>query len=264
MSKETAGPRRAVGPVRRSGLGAFGVWVRDIVIVVVCALLVSTLSRMFVVQMFSVPTGSMETTLDVGDRFAVQKVARPQRGDIIVFRDTMHWLPNPLIDTSPMHEALAFVGFAPDESTGYLVKRLIGLPGDHVTCCDVQGRVSVNGVALDETGYLYTDPGTGQQNVPSTYRFDLVVPAGTVFVMGDHRGASADSRCHLGQATTGAPGSLAFIPQSNIVGTAIGIVYPFSRFRGFSRPATYADVPAPSQPPPAEPVITNGAQITCG
>jgi len=239
------------------------VWIREIVIVVVCALVASTLLRVFVVQMFEIPSGSMENTLDINDRVAVQKVTGFQRGDVIVFRDTLNWLPALPPDTNLFNEALVFIGLAPDESTNYLVKRLIGLPGDHVACCDVQGRMTVNGVPLDETSYLYTDPTTGRQDVPSTMPFDIVVPAGKVFVMGDHRSDSEDSRCYLGRATTGAPGSLAFIPESNIVGTAIGIVYPFSRFTGFTRPVTFAGVPAPSQSPPTDPVITAGGTIVC-
>ena len=247
---------------RRGRLGAVGLWVREVAIVVVGALIASTLLRVFVIQMFSIPSGSMENTLDIHDRVAVQKIAGYQRGDIVVFRDTLGWLPAATPDTNWFHEAMVFIGLAPDESTNYLVKRLIGLPGDHVACCDAQGRVTVNGSPLSESGYIYIDPVTKRQDNPSTMDFDVVVPAGTMFVMGDHRGDSQDSRCHLGQPTDGPPGSLAFVPTDNIVGTAAAIVYPFSRFTGFSRPETFEGVPDPAQPFPTAPVI-NGPMVVC-
>lgn len=246
---------------RRHGASTAGAWAREIAIVVVGALLASTLLRLFLVQMFVIPSGSMENTLLIDDRVAVQKVIGYARGDIIVFRDDLGWLPPSKVVDNPVRKALIFVGLMPDESANHLIKRLIGMPGDHVTCCDAQGRLSVNGVALDEGSYLYSDPTTGRQVDPSSVAFDVVVPAGAVFVMGDHRNSSQDSRCHLADATDAAEGSNAFVPVSSIVGTGVAVVYPFERMRGLSRPPTFERVPA-GQSPPAQPVLT-GPEVHC-
>lgn len=250
------------GARTHDGWSAAAGWLREIVIVVVGALIASTLLRLFVAQMFVIPSGSMENTLLVRDRVAVQKIAGYARGDIVVFRDTSDWLVAPEVNEDPLARLLVFVGLAPDESSNHLIKRVIGVAGDHVTCCDARGRVTVNGTALNEADYLYTDPGTGRQVEPSSVAFDVVVPAGTVFVMGDHRNDSADSRCHLSDDTNGAPaGSRAFIPVENIVGTAVAVVYPFNRFHGISRPVAFEGVPAGDTPPEAP--VLNGPAVTC-
>jgi signal peptidase I len=245
-----------------TALSIAGGWLREIAIVVIGALIASTLLRLFIVQMFVIPSGSMENTLLIKDRVAVQKVAGFQRGDIVVFRDTLGWLAPAKQEDDPVKRALIFVGLAPDESANHLIKRVIGLAGDHVTCCDARGRITVNGAALNESAYLYTDPTTGKQVDPSSVAFDLVVPAGTVFVMGDHRNNSQDSRCHLADDTAGGPaGGRAFIPTTNIVGTAVAIVFPFSRIQGLSRPRTFENIPA-GESPPATPVLT-GPEVVC-
>ncbi len=244
------------------GWAIVGAWVREIAIVVVGALVASTLLRVFVAQMFVIPSGSMENTLQIRDRVAVQKVAGFERGDVVVFRDTLAWLAPGQEEEDPVRRALIFVGLAPDESTNHLIKRVIGVAGDHVTCCDAQGRVTVNGVALNEAVYLYIDPTTGRQVDPSSVAFDIVVPAGTVFVMGDHRNNSQDSRCHLGDDLDGVPpGTAAFIPTENIVGTAMAVVFPFDRMQALNRPATFGGIPA-GEPPPAQPVL-NGPPVVC-
>lgn len=247
---------------RSVALSAAGSWLREIAIVVVGALVASTLLRLFVAQMFVIPSGSMENTLLVSDRVAVQKIAGYSRGDIVVFRDTLGWLAPARVEEDPVKRALVFVGLAPDESSNHLIKRVVGIAGDHVTCCDARGRVTVNGTALNEGDYLYADPTTGKQVEPSSVAFDVVVPAATVFVMGDHRNDSADSRCHLSDDPEGGPpGSKAFIPVGNIVGTSIAVVYPFSRFHGLSRPRTFENLPAGGTPPSA-PVLT-GPKVVC-
>lgn len=241
----------------RSGsrLRVVGLWAKEIAIVVVGALIASTLLRVFIAQMFVIPSGSMETTLLVRDRVMVQKVAGWQRGDIVVFRDTQGWLSTPDEEVNPVRKALIFLGLAPDESTNHLIKRVIGLPGDHVKCCDTQGRVTVNGYPLDEREYLYRGP-DGMQVEPSTVTFDLVVPADRIFVMGDHRNNSFDSRCHVADQRPGKPeGDAAFVPTANVVGSAVAVVFPFNRWRTLSRPATFSGVP-PGGTPPTKPVIT--------
>ncbi len=247
---------------QQSALGVLGSWLREIAIVVVGALVASTLLRLFVVQMFVIPSGSMENTLLIGDRVAVQKVVGYQRGDVVVFRDSLGWLGEAPPEETLPQQLLIFIGLAPDESSNHLIKRVIGVAGDHVTCCDAKGRMAVNGVALSESDYLYIDPVTGKQAEPSQGSFDVVVPAGTVFVMGDHRNQSEDSRCHLSQDIPGKPeGYKAFVPTSDIVGSAVAVVYPFNRIRGLGRPATFAGVPAPAAAP-ATPVLT-GSRVVC-
>ena len=260
MASDLTGGRALVSG-SDSWLRAAGRWLREIAIVVVGALVASTLLRLFIVQLFVIPSESMENTLLVTDRVAVQKLAPFQRGDVIVFRDTLGWL-EPAREDGPLEEAMVFVGLAPDRSVNHLIKRVIGLAGDHVACCDARGRVTVNGTALNEPAYLYTDPATGRQVDPSSMSFDVVVPGGTVFVLGDHRDRSQDSRCHLDDDTGGGPPwSHAFIPQANIVGTAIAVVYPFSRFQAMSRPATFENVPV-GPAPPAAPVV-KGPEPDC-
>ncbi|MGW7499670.1 signal peptidase I [Streptomyces luteogriseus] len=178
----------------------------------VCLLFLLLLST-FVVRPFQIPSGSMEQALRIGDRVLVNKLAyrfgaAPQRGDIVVF-----------------------------DGTGYFghadyVKRVVGVGGDHVVCCDREGRIQVNGLPVDESGFLY--PGDS----PSTVSFDVVVPAGTLFVLGDHRSNSSDSRDHLGSPGGG------MIPVDDVIGRADGIIWPFGHATRLHRPDAYARVPA--------------------
>ncbi|MDR1711701.1 MAG: signal peptidase I [Propionibacteriaceae bacterium] len=240
--------KKAKPKKKRTPLGAFGAAVREIAIVVIGALIASTLLRLFVIQLFEIPSGSMENLLQNNDRVAVLKLGGYSRGDVVVFSDSQEWMAAPAPDADPVHQVLWFVGLAPDESVGYLIKRVIGLPGDRVKCCDAEGRVTVNGVALDETSYLYVDPVTQEQVEPSISAFDVTVPEGRLFVLGDHRNSSADSRCHLGDPSeTGPPGIVGFVPQEDVVGRAVALVYPFSRFTGISHPASFDEIPAPTE-----------------
>lgn len=256
-----SGPATA-GTTRVSAGRVVLAWVKEIAIVVIGALIASTLLRLFIAQMFVIPSGSMEQTLMVRDRVAVQKLVGFERGDIVVFRDTQGWLARTRDEADPIRKALIFVGLAPDESANHLIKRVIGVPGDHVTCCDAQGRILVNGVPLDEELYLYPDEQNGGTVDPSMVKFDVVVPRDHVFVMGDHRNNSQDSRCHLSDEREGEPvGAAAFIPTENIVGTAVAVVFPFSRIRGITRPETFEAVPD-AVTAPEEPIIT-GPRVNC-
>ncbi|HSN44385.1 MAG TPA: signal peptidase I [Propionibacteriaceae bacterium] len=234
--------------------GGVGGALKELAIIVVGALVASTLLRLFLLQVFAIPSGSMETTLSVGDRVAVQKVQPFQRGDIVVFRDDLEWLGNPdRFRTPAWKEALVFVGLMPDESERYLVKRVIGTEGDRVACCDAEGRVTVNGAPLDEDPYLHHI--NGVQVPASRSPFDVVVPAGRLFVMGDNRSNSADSRCHLTDASAGVAGMGAFPRADAVVGTPLATVYPFDRWRAFAVPETFAAVPGAAAPAPAKPVF---------
>jgi signal peptidase I len=237
-------------------------FLKELAFVVVGALVVSSLLRAFVGQMFIIPSESMENTLLVGDRVVVQKLTGYSRGDIVVFRDPGEWLgAEPLPDPGPVDRALEFVGFPTASSPGHLIKRVIGMPGDTVVCCDGDGRITVNGVALDEESYLYTDP-EGVQVAPSEVRFRVVVPAGRLFVMGDHRDLSADSRCHLSDQSLQYRGSPAFVPENLVVGPAFAIAAPFDRAALLQRPSTFSSVPVATEPAPDRAVI-RPAGVTC-
>jgi signal peptidase I len=210
--------------------------VRETVIVVALALVIATLVRIFLVQAFLIPSRSMENTLRVSDRVLVNKLSTRfgdiERGDVIVFSDPNGWLgpqPNTGIDdpASALRQAFEFVGILPESAEGHLIKRVIGVGGDRVVCCDDEGRVAVNGVLLDETGYLH--PG----DAPSLQEFDVTVPQGQLWVMGDHRSDSGDSRVN------------GYVPLSRVSGRAFVIVWPLSHWSGLSRPATFDDIPAP-------------------
>lgn len=239
------------GPGRgRAAAGAAGAAIREFVVVVAMALALSFVVKTWLIQAFYIPSGSMEDTLILNDRVVVNKlvpdVVDLQRGDIIVFEDPGDWLSSvPEVSHGPVRDSvervLSFVGLLPDTSDNHLIKRVIGMPGDHIVCCDAQGRLTVNGVPLNEP---YVKPG----DVPSSITFDITVPDGEVWVMGDHRSDSEDSRFHDPDGT-GAEGS---VPIANITGRAVAKVWPFDRTGWLSRPeGTFAQVPAPGASPSA-------------
>lgn len=238
---------------KTEGVGVLG-FLRETAIILVAALILSTLLRVFVFQVFVIPSRSMENTLNIGDRVAVQKVAQFQRGDVVVFKDDLSWLPSySQKQLNPVQQAFAFIGWLPDESEVFLIKRVMGVAGDHVQCDGAGGSVTVNGVALNESSYLYRDA-AGRQVKSCEQSFDVVVPEGRIFVMGDHRNDSADSRCHLAQSTNGVQGAPAFVKAESVVGVAAMTVFPFDRGRIHERPDTFSGVPAGTKPP-ASPVI---------
>ncbi|WP_380169810.1 signal peptidase I [Kineococcus sp. DHX-1] len=208
--------------------------VRELVLVVAVAVVVSLVVKTFLLQVFWIPSGSMEQTLDVGDRVVVSKLTPGpfalHRGDVVVFADPGDWLTGqpPAPQRGPLARALATVGVLPQDGNDHLVKRLVGLPGDHVVCCDDQGRLSVNGVAVDESGYL----AAGAR--PSEKAFDVTVPAGDLWVMGDNRQDSSDSRKH------------GFLPEDDVVGRAELVVWPLSHWSRLATPSAFDDVPAAS------------------
>jgi signal peptidase I len=248
---------------RRSVGRQAGSFLKELVFVVVGALVVSSLLRAFVGQMFIIPSQSMESTLLIGDRVVVEKITDFDRGDVVVFEDPGHWLADePVAAPGPFDRVLEFVGVPTASTPGHLIKRVIGLPGDRVICCDDRGRMTVNGYALDETSYLYVNP-DGSQVAPSDVTFEVVVPRDKIFVMGDHRDLSADSRCHLSDSSTDQPrGGVAFVPEELVVGPAVAIAAPFDRAQRLRHPATFDGVPAAAEPAPDMATI-EPAGVTC-
>jgi signal peptidase I len=236
---------------------------KELTAVVVGAVIVASLLRGFVGQMFLIPSVSMENTLQVDDRVVVEKVSPIKRGEVIVFQDPGGWLTGTTPrERGPIGKAFQFVGVLPDTSTEHLIKRVIGLPGDRVICCDGAGRVTVNGHALDETSYLIAP--YGAPIAPPAIKFDVVVPAGHFFVMGDNRDHSRDSRCHLNDVQGGlAKGQNAFVSEDLVVGRAIAVVWPFDRRHRLPVPDTFETVPAGTQPAPDLARITAGSEASC-
>ena len=207
---------------------------REVVVIVVVALALSALIRAFLLQAFYVPSASMDETLRPGDRIIASKITTTisgvKRGEIVVFKDPGDWLPAALPPPdgwrSSVRRALTFIGVLPSDSGDDLVKRVIGVGGDRVACCDAEGRIVVNGVPLDED---YIIGPTDQ------VRFDEEVPDGGMFVMGDNRGDSRDSRYHL-DVNNGA------VPVDNAVGRVVLVLWPLDRLAIERIPAIFGDL----------------------
>lgn len=204
-------------------------WWKETILLVGTALVLALLIKTFFVQAFYIPSGSMENTLNVSDRILVEKVSywfgEPQRGDIIVFKDPANWLGEEggSHPSNPLTKALSFIGLYPEG--GHLVKRVIGVGGDHVRCLD--DKVQVNGVDLDESSYVTLAPQA------CTGTWSVVVPADHLWVLGDNRDNSADSRAHISDPGGG------FIPTNDVVGKVFVTVWPPDRWRLFHRPSTF-------------------------
>ena len=214
---------------RRGGLLGF---LRDLVVILVVAFLISFLLKTFLVRSFFIPSQSMEQTLKVNDRILVNQlvpdVVDVKRGDIVVFQDPGGWLYPKAMATEPngLEKVLQAVGLAADTSHEYVVKRVIGVGGDRVSCCDASGRIEVNGVPIDEP-YIVVPEGKSRA---SEIDFDVTVPEGSVWVLGDNRYASKDSRYNQDQPGKG------FVSESEIVGRAFVLNWPLERFRWLARP----------------------------
>ncbi|KPI29485.1 signal peptidase I [Streptomyces sp. NPDC054962] len=214
VSQETAETEGPEGRSRFALAGRITEWLpggRISLTLLICLLFLLVLNA-FVAQPFQIPSGSMENGLRIGDRVLVNKLAyrfgaEPRRGDVVVF-----------------------------DGTGYFgnfdyIKRVVGVGGDHVVCCDKEGRIKVNGRSVDESTFLY--PGDDA----STVDFDVVVPEGTLFLLGDHRSHSSDSRDHLGSPGGG------MIPVGRVIGRADWILWPYAHLTRLPRPSAYARVP---------------------
>ena len=209
-----------------------GVWplVRDILVILVVAVLVSFLIKTFLVRSFYIPSGSMEQTLQVKDRILVDELTPRfgghDRGDIVVFRDPGGWLPvesvpEQSLPVQAVDWLLSVVGISAPDSKDHLIKRIIGVGGDHVVCCNPLGQITVDGTPIDETPYLDLADG---QTAPEVVSFDVTVPEGSLWVLGDNRDHSRDSRYNVDQPSQG------FVPIDNVVGRAFLITWPLPRF----------------------------------
>lgn len=229
---ETASPaassardRRRRGPL---------LFIRDVLVILLIAATVSFLMKTFVVRSFYIPSGSMEDTLLVNDRILVDELTPRwndySHGELVVFKDPGGWLP--VQPQRPARSALVegidwvltLIGLSTSDSEDHLVKRVIGLPGDHVVCCNSLGQITINDAPVDELSYLKLPAGSTQA---SAQAFDVTVPDDALWVLGDNRNRSQDSRAHQDQPGGG------FVPVENVVGRAFFITWPLDRVGTF-------------------------------
>jgi len=216
-----------------------GSLLRELPIIVGSALIVSIIVKTFFLHFFFIPSGSMENTLQVGDRIAVNKFGALfsdiKRGEVVVFADPDNWLGAAPEDSNKgiagqVKNVLITVGVVPDPAKQFLIKRVIGVGGDTVICCDSAGKLQVNGKSVNEP-YVY------ENNTPSDSKFNVTVPNGYIWVMGDHRAASADSRFHTDDVNKG------MVPLTKVVGRATFIVWPISNWDFLEKGADLGKLP---------------------
>lgn len=224
-------------------------WLETIVLLVL-ALVLAVVVKSFFVQAFYIPSGSMRPGLVVNDRILVQKVSywgdgSPERGDVVVFEDPGGWLggepPGP---TNPLSRLLADIGLFP--TGGHLVKRVIGVGGDHIQCCDEDGLLVVNGVPVPEDDFIVPQPDCdGPMPTSCGADWEVTVPEGELFVMGDNRAASADSSARLcaPRSPDSCDESDAFVPEELVVGKVFALVWPLKHFRFIGSADTFERVP---------------------
>lgn len=210
-------------------------WWKELPILIGIALVLALLIKTFLVQAFSIPSGSMQNTLQVGDRVLVDKLtpwfgSKPERGEVVVFKDPGNWLKDePTPHPNSVQKALSFIGLMPSADEKDLIKRVIGVAGDTVECKGT-GPVKVNGKALYEP---YVFKGNTPCSTDPDGQFKITVPKDSIWVMGDHRQASADSRYHQRGPGGGA------VPVKDVIGRAIVIAWPLGNWSTLPVPDTF-------------------------
>ena len=225
-------------------------WLETIVLIVL-AILLAVVVKTFFVQAFYIPSGSMKPGLVVNDRIMVQKISYwgddgPDRGEIVVFEDPGGWLDGtPAGPTNNLTKVLAKIGLFP--TGGHLVKRVVGVGGDTVRCCDDEGRLEINGVSVDEDDFLAPQRDCDGPMRNCDKGWEAEVPAGEIFVMGDNRSASADSSARLcGENQQHCDPGDAFVPVDLVVGKVFALVWPLGNSRFIGTPDAFEKVPDPS------------------
>jgi len=229
LLREDARRSRRHRSKRRRG-NAVLLFLRDVAVIIVSAVVISFLIKTFLIRSFYIPSGSMEDTLLVNDRIIVNELV-PQlvpvsRGDVVVFQDPGGWLrAAPTVEKNVLENVFewlgSLIGLTSTDSDNHLIKRVIGLPGDTVACCNDFGRITVNGVPINETSYVKLPPGVVRV---SRDDFSVTVPDNALWVMGDNRNDSLDSRYNRDKPGNG------FVPMSDVVGRAFVISWPVSRW----------------------------------
>lgn len=206
---------------------------RDLVLVILGAVLISALLKAFVVSAYFIPSASMENTLMIGDQVVVSQLTPSlfplARGNVVVFRDSANWLrrspavaPGPPTPASILTTIGSLIGVIPTGGDDHLIKRIIGMPGDHIVCCTAAGMTTIDGHTLIEPYVRAPTPAERAAN-PAP-EFDVVVPPGALWVMGDNRFDSADSRYHQNDSGRG------FVPITDVVGRAMIVSWPVPRW----------------------------------
>jgi signal peptidase I len=227
---------------RRKNTNVFVAFFIDLIVVIGAALVLSLLIKTFLIRSFFIPTGSMLETLQIDDRIIVNQLTPAlypiERGDVVVFKDPGGWLgPNVSEPTDPLVVSvdwfLSAFGITAPDSKQHLVKRVIGTAGDKIVCCDADGKITINGVPI-------TEPYISSGQVPSAIEFDIEVPAESLWVMGDNRGNSEDSRYHGDLPSKG------FVSTGWVVGRAIVISWPFDNWTWLDNyPDVFKTIPKP-------------------
>lgn len=242
MTDNTTDAATADSTRPRSRPKGWTLFLRDVLLIFLAALLISFLIKTFLIRSFYIPSSSMEETLHIDDRIIVNQLTPElmplEHGDVVVFRDPGGWLSPTYHEPAnwfvgAMDALLAFVGLTAPDSNDHLIKRVIGMSGDTVMCCNDLGQLVVNGVPLDEP-YISIPDG---QTKATRDDFEVTVPEGSIWVMGDNRYNSADSAFHRNDPSGG------FVPVENVVGRALLISWPIDRWAWLDNyPLTFAEV----------------------